>query len=237
MRAELFMLAAALAAPASAAKRPARPAPEALLAAAAAEPSAPYEARVRVQFFPADGKPKGQTRLELRAPGGRRRVEVLGVGKNAPAKLIRLSDGKRETVLWPKERRAWTGAAASAAPEPGGFELLVSTGGRVAKRPTWKLEFRAKSGALRRAQWTDRETGLLLKREDYGPEGRLERRTRIVRLSLGAAAPPERFDASPPAGWTVDSSSGALARALSLLDSPPPPGRRGRGKRGAEKAR
>lgn len=214
--------------PAAAGRRLIRPESEALLRAALTPPRFAYGAVLRVVVFPPSGKVKAQTRDELRAPGGRWRVEVRRGRKAAAPVLLWICDGSRQAILWPKARRAWTGPAAAPrseerklSAERARWELAVSTGGRVAKRPTWRLDFREKGGStLRRAQWTDRETGLLLKREDYGEDGRLERRTRFLKLSVGLEVPAERFVPQVPPGYEVTASTGALAAAAALLEAP-----------------
>jgi hypothetical protein len=54
----------------------------------------------------------------------------------------------------------------------------------VAKKSTWRIDFRASGGPLRRSYWVDRETGLLLKTEEYRYDGMLARRERIVKLEM-----------------------------------------------------
>lgn len=210
MRLELGLWAVLLLpAPSAAGRRLTRPEPGALLDAALAAPATGYAVRVRVQYFPAPDAPKGQTR-EVRADAdGRMRVESFA--KRKTPGMIRVFDGAEETVYAPALKRAWRGPAASGGFDAGArrrhrerlgalYELSVSTGGRVAKRPTWRLELRSKAdGRVRRALWLDREAFMVLKREDYRPDGSLRLRERVLRWS--AASPgAESFRLDLPAG-------------------------------------
>ena len=183
-----------LAGPAAAA-RLVRPEPATLLDASLAEPATGYTARVRVQFFDKDGKSRAQTREVVWAGPGRERVDTYA--KRKTPSMIRVRVGDEETVLMTKLERAWRGPRPL--PDPvvarrhrdslhALYDLSVSTGGQVAKRPTWRLELRSKAdGRVRRVLWVDRATSFPLKREDYRPDGTLRLRERTLRWQPGAA--------------------------------------------------
>lgn len=191
---ELVLPALLLASPASAAKRLVLPAADVLLDAALTAPTSGYAARARVQYFPTPDAAKGQTR-ETRSDGaGRVRVESYAK-KKAPT-MMRVFDGATETLYAAPLKRAWRGAAP--APDAAAlrrhrerlgalYDVSVSTGGRVAKRPTWRLTLRSKAdGRVRRTLWVDRETSFPLKREDFRPDGTLRLRERTLRWAPAA---------------------------------------------------
>ena len=191
---EILCALSLLAGPAAAARLP-RPEPAALLDAALAEPATAYTARVRVQFFDERGKSQAQTREVVWAGPGRERVDSYA--KRKTPSMTRVRDGGEETVVMPALKRAWRGPRAE--PDPGVarrhrdrlhalYDLSVSTGGQVAKRPTWRLELRSKAdGKVRRVLWVDRATSFPLKREDYRLDGTLRLRERTLRWQPGAA--------------------------------------------------
>lgn len=196
-----------LAAPALGARKAAVPPPERLLSLALA-PSAAYRAAGRAQYFPREGKPKSQALTAAAAPGGRYRLEYAPSARKPPA-LILSSDGRTRRLLHVRPGLLWSGPAADDAASYGKtltelYELSSSTGGVVAKRSTWRLDFRErKGGALRRSWWLDRKTGAVLRREQYRADGRLWRRLRFSRFAEGD--PGEAAFAAPSgtaAPWT-----------------------------------
>jgi hypothetical protein len=201
-------------APAVAARRAPGPDAADLFNEALSAPSAPAVARIRVQVFgPAGsaGKAKAQTRrVSVRAQGERR---VEAAGKRGGLSLLSVTDGRSLLTAWPKEKRGWIGPAPDddAAGERTRmlslYELAVSTGGRAAKRPTWRLDLISRSdGRLRRSLWLDRQGGRLLRREDYRPDGTLMRRERTTRFD-----PPDfsadEFQVAAPEGVAVDAAT------------------------------
>lgn len=199
-----------LAAPAAAARRPA-PAGDELLRRVLAPPDSAFASRVRVQSFDAAGKAKAQYRRVCFRPPSSWRVES-SAKREGPLAFLRVSDGKTAMTAWPKMGRAWLGPEAppDAAPEAERLESLydlsVSTGGRVAGKSTWRLDLLSKTdGRVRRSLWIAKTSGLLLRREDYRPDGSLLRRERTTRFD----APPDAvsFAPAPPEGAAVTASS------------------------------
>lgn len=188
------------------------PEADALLARAFAFPEAGCVARGRIQFFRRDEKPKGLGTVVYTLPDGRLRREIHPRGPSKPAALVIVDDGREQTLHIPKPDRFWTGrmeresAAVAIARLKSIYEISVSTGGRVAKRRTWRLDFRAPNGPLRRTFWVDRESGLLLKTETYRYDGAVARRERLLRLETPAAVEPGLF--------ALTASSGAAAKPL-----------------------
>ena len=188
MRFKLAILMALAAAPLHAKPRAARPGADALILKMLAGPATSWAGVERVQVFLEGKKPKAL------------KVDVAG-----------LADGTvRREVLPPKKKMAPLIQVSAPEPPAAGlarlrevYSISVSTGGVVAKRKTWKLELRLRSGVLRRALWVDRDSGLLMKRETYRDDGSLRRRERIVKLELPAAVAP--FAAVPSAGpWAPE---------------------------------
>lgn len=209
MKLKALCAALLLAAPAAAARLP-RPEPAALLDAALAEPATGYLLRSRVQLFAADGASRAQTRETRWAGPGRERV--ASYAKRKTPSLVRVWDGGEETLFVPAMKRAWRGPRGA---QDGDairrhrerlralYDLSVSTGGQVAKRPTWRLDLRSKAdGRLRRSLWVDRATSFTLKREDYRPDGTLRLRERALRWEPG---PVELAGVDVPAAAKVTS--------------------------------
>lgn len=170
-RFKLAVLLALTAGPLQAKPRAPLPDADALVLKALAGPATGYLAVQRVQVFLPGKKPKALKVNVAALPGGRIKLEVLGK-KNTPV-LIQIRDGK-----FPEAPTKGLARLRSL------YDLSVSTGGVVAKRKTWKVELRLKSGVLRRALWVDRDSGLLMKRETYRDDGSLRRRERLVKLEL-----------------------------------------------------
>ncbi len=164
-----------------------------------------YSAVERVQVFRAGAKPKTLKALLSVFPGGKTRREVMIGRKKTPA-MIHVRDGREIFIFWPAKKKVWRGPsledtpAAALARLHSLYELSVSTGGRVAKRLTWRVNMRNSNGTLRRSLWVDRETGLALKREIYRADESLARRERIVKLELGAEISPALLHLETPSG-------------------------------------
>jgi hypothetical protein len=155
-------------------------------------PSEPCLAHGRIQFFREGKKPKGIGTTVYTSPDGFLRRDIFEKGPRKPAAMTIVDDGRQQRLLIPKLDREWDGVVAR---EPGGdalarlksiYEISVSTGGHVAKMTTWRIDFRAPGGPLRRSFWVDRKSGLLLKTEEYRYDGALARRERIVKLEMPA---------------------------------------------------
>jgi len=185
-----FVVAVLLAAlPLQAKPRSARPGADALLSKALAGPATGYFAVQRVQVFIPGKKPKALKVNVTAQPWGQVRREVLPPKKKM-SPLIEVRDPEKPEAGLARLRAL--------------YEISVSTGGVVAKRKTWKLELRLKSGVLRRALWVDRDSGLLMKRETYRDDGTLRRRERIVKLELPAPVQAS-FKIAPVSGpWAPD---------------------------------
>lgn len=182
-------LALALAAlPLQAKPRSPRPGADELVLKMLSGPATSYIAVERVQVFLPGAKPKA-LKVGVSAAGGLVRREFLPPKKRAAPLLQVRAAEKAETGL---------------ARLRGLYGISVSTGGVVAKRKTWKLELRLKSGTLRRALWVDRDSGLLLKRETYRDDGSLARRERIMKLELPAAVNPAGLGAPDAGPWAPD---------------------------------
>jgi hypothetical protein len=183
-----LLLALLLAAPAGAARRAEVP-PASDLLALALHPTASYRAQGRVQFFPPGRKAKSQA-LSVSASGERFYKEFSSSAKK-PAALALGSDGRTRSLLHVRSGALWTGPAMGDAAASGKllaelYELSSSSGGVVARRSTWRLDFREKKGgALRRSWWLDRKSGALLRREQYRADGSLSRRERFSRFQEG----------------------------------------------------
>ena len=190
-----------LAAPAAAADRPDA---GALILAALSAPTTGYVAQGRIQSFAPGRKPKALGMTVYYLPDGRLRREVR-VRASLPPEQIFVDDGSQRRLYWPKLGTLWKAAmtheaaAERAARLRSLYDVSVSTGGRVAKRATWRLDFRAPGGSLRRALWVDRADGLLLKCEEYRLDGSLLRRERLTALVKGSPDP-GLFRLAAPAG-------------------------------------
>lgn len=189
MRFKLAFLLALAAAPLQAKPRAPRPGGDELLFKMLSGPATGYAAVERVQVFLAGKKPKALKAEITGLPGGRVRRVVLPPNKKA-SPLVQVGD--REA------------AAKALARLRGLYDVSVSTGGVVAKRKTWKLELRLKSGILRRTLWVDRGSGLLMKRETYADDGALRKRERIVKLALPSPVPAAFAEAPASGPWVPD---------------------------------
>ena len=210
MRFKLGVILALTAIPLQAKPRAPLPDADALVLKALAGPSTGYAAVERVQVFLPGKKPKAIKANITALPGRPVRREVLPAKKKA-APLVQV-----------REREA---AEKGLARLRSLYEITVSTGGVVAKRKTWKLELRLRTGSLRRALWVDRDSGLLMKRETYRDDGSLARRERLVKLSLPAPVDPASLkpDASSgpwaPDGFVFTGESGGTRRYSNGLES------------------
>jgi hypothetical protein len=205
MKAELILAGLLLAGPAAArsASAPERPDAGALLIAALSEPATGYTAQGRIQSFAPGRKPKALGMTVYFLPGGLLRREVR-VHAGLPPEQVYIDAGSERSLYWPSLGTLWKStmlhepAAERAARLRSLYDVSVSTGGRVAKRATWRLDFRAPDGKLLRALWVDRSSGLLLKCEEYRLDGSLLRRERLTALRPGSPDPGLFRPAAPP---------------------------------------
>ncbi len=197
------------------------PTPAQALARMTSVPTQPCTARGRIQFFPpGGGKPKGLGTMIYALPDGRIRREIRDKGPRQPAAEIIIDDGRTLSLYLAKPGLLWSGEVPreSARTTRERLESLyavsVSTGGRVAKRKTWRVDLRAPDGAARVTYWIDRDDGLLLKTETYRYDGSLMRRERLTRLDCPAQIPDGLLASSAPPS--------ASARPLVPPDPPVP---------------
>lgn len=200
-----------LAAPARAGARKPAPVAEDLLQEALALPREAWSARVRVQAFNAAGKAKAQYRTVEFAPPSSWRIESSAKRGGTVAALM-VTDGKTTMTAWPTAGRAWLDRsaqedrAAELTRLRSLYDLSVSTGGRVAGKAAWRLDLRSKAdGRVRRSLWLGKTKGLLLRREDFRPNGGLLRRERATRLEA-PPAPGPRFSPVVPEGLTASAA-------------------------------
>jgi hypothetical protein len=179
----------------------------ALLVAALSSPATGYQAQGRIQSFAPGRKPKALGMTVYYLPDGRLRREVRASPRK-PAEQVYVEDGGERELYWPALATAWKGVVTHEAPSERAarlrslYELSVSTGGRVAKRTAWRLDLRGPDGVLRRSYWVDRTEGLLLKCEEYRPDGSLLRRERLTALDV-ASPDPALFRLDVPPGTPV----------------------------------
>jgi negative regulator of sigma E activity len=69
------------------------------------------------------------------------------------------------------------------------YQLKLGTSGLVAGRYARQVVARREDGTVAAQFWMDAATGLLLRRDILGPDGRLVRRSEFVQLALTASAP------------------------------------------------
>ena len=207
-----FKLAVALAlaaVPLQAKPRTPLPDADALVLKALAGPATGYAAIERVQVFLPGHKPKA-LKVNISALPGRIRREVLP-SKKKSATLVSVRELEKAEAGLARLRSI--------------YAVTASTGGVVAKRKTWKIELRLRSGVLRRALWVDRDSGLLMKRETYRDDGSLARRERIVKLTLPAPVDPVSLRTDPstgpwmPDGYVFIGESGGARRYSNGLES------------------
>jgi hypothetical protein len=188
----ILLLAAPAAARTSTTK--ALPDTDAVLIRALSAPATGFTAVGRIQSFGPGRKARGLGMTMSVLPDGRVRRELRARARG-PAELIFVDDGGERKLYWPKQGTVWAGAVTRETPETRAsrlkalYAVSLSTGGRVAKRPTWRLNFIAPDGRLRRSLWVDRDGGMPLKCEEYRLDGALARRERFTRLVPGAPEP------------------------------------------------
>lgn len=217
MRAELIFALALLAVPAAARPRApkALPAADAMLTRAFSAPAKNLLAHGRVQSFAPGKKPKSVGTTVYWGANGKRRWEVRKSPRK-PALLTSIDDGATTTKIWPKLNAVWAGPSTHESAQEqverlhALFDVRVSTGGRVAKRRTWRIDLLASDGRLRRSLWVDREDGLLLKRESYRLGGGLSRRERVLRLE-DLPSDPDLFHADAAGALPLNVPRGAAA--------------------------
>lgn len=189
-RFKIAVVLALAAVPLQAKPRVARPGADELLLKMLAGPATNYAGVERVQVFFEGKKPKAMKIMVFGSPTKIRR-EVIPPSKKA-APLIQVRMRENPGIELARLKNA--------------YEISVTTAANtVAKRKTWKLELRLKSGLLRRSLWVDRDSGLLMKRETYRDDGSLARRERFTKLELPAVVDKEKFTWSiRREPWTPD---------------------------------
>ncbi|MBI5209074.1 MAG: hypothetical protein HY927_03780 [Elusimicrobia bacterium] len=214
-RISLLPLMLLLGAPGWAARTAALPDPVETLARGLAGPSVSYDGTVSVRG--AKGRSK-KMRVRCAPPACRREI----VDSKGAALLVVVTDGAREWVFDKRLNKVWQGAGPGS-PEEGKayaahYRIAVSTGGRVAGRPSWRVELSPKSGvALRRRLWIDREQGLILRDESYLPDGTTVSKSRYSRVAYGVSHDAGLFAPDSPAGalkaGRLDMDDGERSRA------------------------
>lgn len=236
MKAELLTL-LLLAAPATARPRAVPPIPsaEALLLKAFSAPAEGYQVRERVQVFAPGRKPKGRTFIRTVAPDGRVRIETAVAKRSRKQPMVFVRGAGTAALSWPDLNRFWSGPIAEESARDTVerlkelFTLTVSSGGRVAKRATWRVDLRQPDGRLRRTLWVGRDDALLLKRETYGVDGLLARRERVMSLESPRRVAESDFVLSAPEGakagdWSMPMKEKPGASSTTAASSPFVPG-------------
>lgn len=179
-----------------------------LMRRAGEPPREAYSALVAVSE--ARGKVKERLVSVFAWPSGRVTREVSG--PSGVERVIAV-DGDLEWVCWPAKktcrRRALPDPLARRfAPDEEldraaeNYAVTVGTSAPLLGRKAWLVEVRWKSdGALRRRLWVDRERGLVLKAERYGPDGGVLSAMELRKLERQAGDEPARF--APPPGYRV----------------------------------
>jgi hypothetical protein len=196
-----FSLAAALlAALPAAAETGAR----ALLTRALTPPAAAYALEYKILVYPkpkasgAKVRPVSQVRTARWSPPAERLLRMHR-RRGAQAVFFETESAGVRTAAWPEKSAYWRFRVRAPSPSERAalllsrFEISAGPGGRQASRPAERLDMREKGGRLRASWWIDRETGLVLRRDDYRPDGSLQRRERALSLTLA----PVEAEASP----------------------------------------
>lgn len=205
-----FAVLLALAAlPLQAKPRAPRPGADELMLKMLKGPTTTYAGVERVQVFLEGMKPKAMKVNVFGSPDKIRREVIPPTKKGKPLVQVNMRENAEIELFRMKSL----------------YDIALSTGGVVAKRKTWKLELRLKSGMLRRALWVDRDSGLLMKRETYRDDGTLARRERFAKLELPAALDKTLFNWSirkgpwAPDGFVFAGESGGTRRWSNGLES------------------
>ncbi|MFA5139304.1 MAG: sigma-E factor regulatory protein RseB domain-containing protein [Elusimicrobiota bacterium] len=172
---------------------------------------AAYEGEIRVATR------KGSQELLVRfSPPARYRRQLLDE-LGTPA-LTLVSDGRTEWVYDRRRSAVWKGEPTDPDFKPmdpdeeyglltGNYAFALGPEDEVADRDCAVLEVRAKRGsALVQKLWVDRDYGVVLRRQSFGPDGSLSNEMRFVRVSLPAEDAGWDFSFRPPPGVKVEES-------------------------------
>ncbi|MFI5363010.1 MAG: sigma-E factor regulatory protein RseB domain-containing protein [Elusimicrobiota bacterium] len=187
--AALFLLAAA-----PGARAAATPEPEALLDAVLAPPAVSYKGHVIVQQWFGKQQVAEEMRVYVEPPDKVRR-EFLSF--DGAAKRVSISDGEVETVRLVHAGKTVRGNAVRSYDKVlpadlerdallSNYELLSSTGEKVAGRPTWRLTMKPKmEGKSWVTLWLDQDTSVVLRNRRYLPHRRFASVSQFVSFEPG----------------------------------------------------
>lgn len=187
----------------------AAPPAEELLRSGFSDAQAAYSAELMVTRYGGKGPLAKKVRVSFSPPAYYRR-EILAFDGSLERLIV--SDGKEERSYDPRRRVVRESEALDPlykrfGPEEeverlmANYDASVGEGPQVAGRPTWFLELRPKApGGGKRRFWLDRDGGLILRSENFHPEGSLASSMRVDRISRGRALRPEEFRLELPAG-------------------------------------
>lgn len=173
------VLAASLIAAASANVRAAAPEPEALLDAALGTPSVPYQGHVMIQQWYGKQTRAEEMRVFVLPPDKIRREFLAPDGSVA---RVSVSDGEIETVRLIRAGKTVVGDAVRSYQKvlssdaerdalTANYELISSTGEKVAGRSTWRLTMKPKTdGKAWQTLWIDQDTKVVLRNKRYLPK-------------------------------------------------------------------
>jgi hypothetical protein len=121
-------------------------------------------------------------------------------------RFVSATDGAREWAFDAKLNKVWEGPAPAGQADPsaeagGQYRIALSTGGKVAGRPTWRLDLLPSLRVgLGRRLWVDREHKLILKEETLLPDGTVALRRRFSKVVYGGRHDPGQFRPEPVPG-------------------------------------
>ncbi len=229
------VLAAALGVPARARWRraPAPPDAMAALARAAAPEVSSYAGRLRVEVYGQGVSEPRELRVRFQAPDRYRREILDGDGRVV---ILIVSDGATEWIYDKSKGKVWEGEASGTGQRQFGsqdaleliranYDAKVANGPKVARRKTWIVSLRSKADhKLKRRLWLDRKTGLILRSEEFLPDGSLSSSMAFSKIAFNRRQKEAAFRFKPPRGAVVvrrlepDPVSLGQAKAASGMD-------------------
>ncbi len=157
-------------------------------------------------------------RMRIWRAGFKRRVEFVEPPVRSGDLLV--DDGVNVWLFHNSDDAAVQTKSTARAMLAAGVEKMPSAAARVTGTATvggrraWIVELRGRSGqrVLRRL-WIDQATGVRLRAERFGPEGRRIETAALSNVRFGPV-PPSRFHWTPPAGAKVTRTTGTLFTRL-----------------------